>query len=112
MIFDREQRSKVLTEALLFLLFLVWKNEWKMFQMEQKMCKGTKSVQGVNRVFSVRKGFLNVGLYFFRNLFKKAFQISDVLLFLATFKGHSLQDVQANSIINHFLKLPCYRSQG
>ena len=59
-----------------------------MFQMEQKMCKGTKSVQGVNRVFSVRKGFLNIGLYFLRNLFKKAFQISDVLLFLATFKGH------------------------
>ena len=33
-IFDREQRSKVLKKALL--LFLAWKHEQKMFQMEQQ----------------------------------------------------------------------------
>ena len=31
-IFDREQRSKVLKEALLLLLFLAWKHEQKMLQ--------------------------------------------------------------------------------
>ena len=56
---ERELRSKVLKEALLllllFLFFLVaWNHEQKMFQkyhhlqkmfqMEQKMCKGTKHV--------------------------------------------------------------------
>ena len=45
MLFDREQRSKVLKYALLlFFFFLAWKHEWKMFQIEQKLCKGTQNV--------------------------------------------------------------------
>ena len=42
--FDREQRSKVLKEALLLLL-LAWNQAPKMYQIEQKLCKGTKNVQ-------------------------------------------------------------------
>ena len=49
-IFDREQRSKVLKEALLFLLlllFLAWNQVRKMIQMEQKLCKGRKKCASV-----------------------------------------------------------------
>ena len=40
-LFDREQRSKVLKEALLLLLLLllVWNQVTKMYQIEQKLCK-------------------------------------------------------------------------
>ena len=44
--FDRDQRSKVLKEALLFLLLLAWNQLPKMFQIEHKLCKGTKNVLG------------------------------------------------------------------
>ena len=40
---DREQRSKVLKEALLFLL--AWNQVPKMFQIEQKLCKVNKNEQ-------------------------------------------------------------------
>ena len=44
-LFDRELCSKVLKEALLLLLLEYAGNrEQKMFQIEQKMCKGTKLV--------------------------------------------------------------------
>ena len=47
-IFDRELCSKVLKEALLLLLLLLLglagNHEQKMFQIEQKLCKGTKNV--------------------------------------------------------------------
>ena len=43
LLFDREQRSKVLKEALLLLFLLTWgKHEQKMFHMEQKWSTGTK----------------------------------------------------------------------
>ena len=45
-IFDREQRSKVLKEALLLLFLILARNQVpKMFEIEQKLCKGTKNVQ-------------------------------------------------------------------
>ena len=44
-LFNREQRSKVLKEALLLFLLLALNQAPKMYQIKQKVCKGTKNVQ-------------------------------------------------------------------
>ena len=67
--FDHEQRSKVLKEALLLLflfMFLPWNYEWKMFQLEQKLCKGTKNVQGNKKCAQEQRMFILVKMKLIR----------------------------------------------
>ena len=65
-IFDRELCSKVLKEASLLLLFLflglAGNHEQKMFQIKQKMCKGTKKVHGNKKCASEQKNFIKASL--------------------------------------------------
>ena len=55
--FDLEQRSKVLKEALLSLLFLAWNQVPKMFQIEQN-CQGNKKCSREQKMCNETKNVL------------------------------------------------------
>ena len=61
---DRELCSKVLKEALLFLLLLglAGNHEQKIFQIEQKLSKGTKNVQGNKKCSWEQKMFIKASV--------------------------------------------------
>ena len=94
--------SKVLKEALLvFLLGLAGNHEQKMFQIEQKMCKGTKVWMGTKNVHGNKKCSWKQKMCKGTKMFIKASVVYCGLVWL---------NVAFYGLVRHFL--PCMASYG